>query len=338
MGFRETINEIFNKLTGDNESDLKYLKEQMDKYKDDEHATEIIRALARKIYELLPDESKSELNKIIGNEVDSINSILEEARFELSRHNSKKAEELLRSVIDSVPLTFEDDEECGYFCFKNGLEATVFAVSEKYEKTMREAAYDFADIFFTYAYCLIENRKLDEAEEALKTALRWNPVSVSIMSELSEVYKIKKDYDSYLYWSKRIIRYASSSKELARGYRNIAYYYCDIEEYEKSAAIYSFSRIFEDCQQVASELYYISVKLGKLPEVPDLEYVKELFEKEDIQFGASDFVIGAAYQISKACIDNNDPKNAVYYLSVVYDLTSDKSVLELINKIKEGLE
>ena len=338
MSFQDTINEIFKGLSGDSEADLKYLREQMDKHKDDENATEIIRALGRKIFELLPDEAKTELNQIIGNEVDTINSTVEEARFQLSKHNPEKAEELLKSAIDSIPFEFKDDEECGYFCFDNALEIAIFAISEKYEKTIRKATYDFAEIYYMYAYSLIENEKLAEAEDALKTALKWNPVSTAIMGELSEIYKLKKDYDNYLYWSKRIIQYASSSKILARGYRNIAYYYCDIGEYEKSAAIYYFSRAFEESKQVTSELFYISEQLGRLPEAPNPEQIKGLFEQEDIQYGASDFVIGAAYQISKSCIENNDRENALYYLYVVYDLTHDESILDIINKLKADLD
>ena len=338
MSFQDTINEIFKGLSGDREADLKYLKEQMDKHKNDENATEIIRALGRKIFELLPNEAKTELNQIIGNEVDTINSTVEEAKFQLSKNNPAKAEELLKSVIDSIPFEFKDDEECGYFCFPNALEMAIFAISEKYEKTMRKATYNFAEIYYMYAYSLIEIKKLDKAEDALKTALKWNPVSTAIMGELSEVYKQKKDYDNYLYWSKRIIQYASSSKMLARGYRNIAYYYCDIGEYEKSAATYYFSRAFEESKQVTSELFYISEQLGKLPEAPNPEYIKELFEQEDIQYGASDFVIGAAYQISKSCIEDNDQENALYYLYVVYDLTHDESILDIINKLKANLD
>ena len=337
MGFQETIKQIFKGLTGDNKADIKYLNEQMEQHKDDENSTEIIRALSRKIFELLPDEAKAELNQIIGNEVDTINSTVEEAKFQLSQNNPVKAEELLRSAIDSIPFEFKDDEECGYFCFDDALEIAIFAISEKYEKTIRKATYDFAQIFYMYAYSLIENQKIDEAEEALKTALKWNPVSTTIMGELSEVYKIKKDYENYLYWSKKIIQYASSSKILARGYRNIAYYYCDIEEYEKSAAIYYFSRYFEESKQVTSELFYIAEQLGKLPEAPEPEYIKQLFEQEDIQYGASDFVIGAAYQIFKSCMDNNDIKSAVYYLYVVYDLTHDDEVKNLIEKLSNSL-
>ena len=189
-----------------------------------------------------------------------------------------------------------------------------------------------------YAYSLIENQKIDKAEEALKIALKWNPVSTTIMGELSEVYKMKKDYENYLYWSKRIIQYASSSKMLARGYRNIAYYYCDIEEYEKSAAIYYFSRYFEESKQVTSELFYIAEQLGKLPEAPEPDSIKSLLEQEDIQYGASDFVIGAAYQIAKSCLENNDTKSAIYYLYVVYDLTHDDEIKKIIEKYKNSLD
>lgn len=338
MGFQDTINEIFKGLTGDNKADIQYLKKQMEQHRDDENSTEIIRALGRKVFELLPDEAKAELNQIIGNEVDTINSTVEEAKFQLSQNNPLKAEELLKSAIDSIPLEFKDDEECGYFCFEGALEIAIFAISEKYEKTIRKATYDFAQIYFMYAYSLIENHKIDEAENALKTALKWNPVSTTIMGELSEVYKMKKDYENYLYWSKRIIQYASSSKMLARGYRNIAYYYCDIEEYEKSAAIYYFSRYFEESKQVTSELFYIAEQLGKLPEAPEADYIKGLFKQEDIQYGASDFVIGAAYQIAKACLDNNDTKQAIYYLFIVYDLTHDDEIHTLIEKLKSSLD
>ena len=338
MGFQETINQIFKGLTGDNKADIKYLNELMEQHKGDENSTEIIRALSRKIFELLPDEKKAELNQIIGNEVDTINSTVEEAKFQLSQNNPIKAEELLKSAIDSIPFEFKDDEECGYFCFDNALEVAIFSISQEYKKTIRRATYDFAQIYYMYSYSLIENQKINEAEEALKKANKWNPVSTTIMGELSEVYKIKKDYENYLYWSKRIIQYATSSKTLARGYRNIAYYYCDIEEYEKSAAIYHFSRFFEENKQVTSELFYIAEKLGKLPEEPKLDNIKDLFKQEDIQFGASDFVIGAAYQIAKACLDNNDSQNALYYLFVVYDLTHDEEIHNLIKKLKESID
>ena len=97
---KDTINEIFKGLTGDNKADIQYLKEQMEQHRDDENSTEIIRALGRKVFELLPDEAKAELNQIIGNEVDTINSTVEEAKFQLSQNNPLKAEEPAQQARD----------------------------------------------------------------------------------------------------------------------------------------------------------------------------------------------------------------------------------------------
>ena len=45
-------------LTGDADKDGIYLNEQMEKYKEHEFATEIIRACGRIFYELIPDDKK----------------------------------------------------------------------------------------------------------------------------------------------------------------------------------------------------------------------------------------------------------------------------------------
>lgn len=338
MDFRETIREIFEGLSGDNEQDIKYLNGKMEEYKDAENGKEIIRALGRKIFELLPEDKKEELNKIIGNEVDSIQATMEEALFQLKQNNPEKAESLFKSAIDSIPLEFNEDKECRYFCFDSLLELTIFAVSEKFEKKIRKPTYEFAQLYYYYGYSLIENKKFDEAEEALKTALKWNPVSTTIIGELAEIYKIKKDYDNYLICSKNILKYATSSEMLARGYRNIAYFYVDVERYEDAAAIYYFSRYFEESKQVTSELYFIAETIGKLPEQPSIERIKELFEKEDIPFGASDFVVGAAYQLAQTYLENNNIPGAKYHLAVVYDLTHDDKVLEMIKSLEENDE
>ena len=333
MGFQEKLNEIYKGLSGDNKKDIEYLKGQMDEYKDDENSIEIIRALSRKIFDLLPDDAKDELNRIIGNNTDTIMATVEEAKYQLKEGNPKKAEMMLRSALDSIPYEFKDDEECGYFCFSNALEVAIFSVTNKYKKTIRMATYDFASIYYYYAYSLIENRKIDEAEAALKTALKWDPVSTTIISELSEIYKIKQDYENFLYWSKKILEYADSSQMLARGYRNIAWYYSDVEKYDTAAAIYYFSRFFEESKQVNAEMFYITEQIGHLPEMPSVEKMQEIFEKEGIQYGANDLVISIAYQLSKSCLENNDKESACHYLSIVYDLTHDKQILDMLKQL-----
>ena len=61
MTYDEIMRKITAGLTGDEEHDRAYLKEQMEKYKEHELSTEIIRACGRLFYDLVPENKKEEL-------------------------------------------------------------------------------------------------------------------------------------------------------------------------------------------------------------------------------------------------------------------------------------
>ena len=69
MDYQEIMRDIASGLTGENEKDIQYLMEQMEKYKDHELGKEIIRACGRLISGMLPEDKADELteNKIIEN-------------------------------------------------------------------------------------------------------------------------------------------------------------------------------------------------------------------------------------------------------------------------------
>ena len=83
MTYDEIMQSITYGLTGDFETDQIYLKEQMEKYKNHELGKEIIRACARIMYQIIPDDKKEEIIKEIQNEDLGVESILEEAQFNI---------------------------------------------------------------------------------------------------------------------------------------------------------------------------------------------------------------------------------------------------------------
>ena len=65
--FDSIMHEITRGLSGDANTDIAYLKEQMKAYKDHEMGKEIIRACARLMYDLMPDDKKKDLEQVISN-------------------------------------------------------------------------------------------------------------------------------------------------------------------------------------------------------------------------------------------------------------------------------
>lgn len=336
LDFRDTISEILNGLTGDSAVDINYLKEQSELHKNDENAIEILRALGRKMFEILPEDEKTDLCKIIGNTQESIDMVIQEAIFQLkSEHNVEKAEKMFCSVIKETSGMFKDDEECEYHCFENPFQEVVYKVINNPEKNIRRASFNYTLIYYMYGYCLIENGRLDEAETALKTAHRWNPVSSQVMFELAEVYKSTQRYEEYLYWTKKALKYAATPDEIARAYRNLGFYYTDMEKYSISAAMYYFSMAFEKSKTAYSELFYISNKTGSVPEQPDAETVRKIFEDEDIQYGANDDIVSVAVNLGMMLEKDKNYESAVYCYSIAYSLTDSEFIKDKIDNINE---
>lgn len=78
MTYEEIMKEITEGLSGDPEKDMKYLKVQMEKYKDHEQDQEIIRVCGRLLYNLMPDEAKEEIGKIMNEEELKLDSIMDD--------------------------------------------------------------------------------------------------------------------------------------------------------------------------------------------------------------------------------------------------------------------
>lgn len=98
--FEAIMREISQGLTGNPEADMKYLQEQGDKYKDHEYGKEILRACGRMMYELIPDEKKAELNKILEKDNKGIDAALEEIRFNIYKKDYDKVLKLMESTVE----------------------------------------------------------------------------------------------------------------------------------------------------------------------------------------------------------------------------------------------
>ncbi len=332
MGFKEIIEQIMSGMSGDNEKDIEYLKEQIDKYADHENSVEIIRAIGRKLYDLLPEERKTEIVRVLGNTEDEINLVAEEAFFQLTQnHDPIRAEKLYKSVIDTIKGMFKDDEEAEYHSFDNFYEEAIYKYIEKPVKTLRRSTFDNAMIYYFYGYCLIDNEKFDEAEQALLEAYRWDPVKPQIIFELAEIYKMKKDFAPFLKYTAIALKFAYKLADIARAYRNYGFYYTDIEEYEKGAAFFYLSNIFQEDKTANSELFYIAQTIGKLPERPEPDKMKELCEQEGVQFWFNNDVVSIIYQVAQALEEGGVKNGAVFGYSIVCELTNDDEIKKRID-------
>jgi tetratricopeptide (TPR) repeat protein len=231
--FDKIINEITSNLTGNREKDLHYLLEQFKKYEKHKYAKEIIRVLGRKIYKLLPDDMKKE-SHIPENAQIGTADIIETAAFQMHKKNPKKAFEIIKALVKTLEEDdfYKNDAYTEYHFFNNALEEILYREICKPTKKLEQIPENYAEVYYNYGAVLFELKKYGEARQALEKAKAYNPVYTTILFELSETYKVKKEWDGYLKINGDCLRYAYSKNALARCYRNYGFYFTERKNYE----------------------------------------------------------------------------------------------------------
>ena len=336
MDFDCIMQEITSGLTGKSAEDIAYLMKQAESYKAHPFAKEIARACGRLMYDLIPDNKKAEFERAIDNDSAGISSTLEEVRFAAYKKDFVKALALIEVLVNKTETidAFADDAVNEYHTFGEPFEELLYFHLKKPTKQLRQAQLPYAEIYALHGSILFELKRFDEAKHALEKAIRWNPMNASIAFEHAEICKMLGDMDEYLRLTKEIMNVAFKPQDLARGFRNLGYYYAEMQLYEVASGCLHLSLAYEKESSVAqSELYYIQSKVGARSLRPTEEQLRQYASQYRFLIGASNDVLSLAYTYGKHALEENDFDMARYFLEIVYKLTDDEEVGMLLEKL-----
>lgn len=340
MGYEEIMKEITCGLTGDSDADIEYLKSIMEQYKDHELAREILRACGRLLYDILPEDKREEISSVLSKGFIADDQILEEVRFNLYKKNYEHALELIEPLVKRIEAMFaegmyQNDSVSEYFSFKEPFEEILYVTENEPKRDVRRVDYQADEIYLLYGITLIDNGRVEDARRALEKAIRWNPMNAQIAFEHAETYKMLGDPEKFFELSKEIFKIAFKSNDLARCYRNLAYYFAEKQLWPEAVACNRISLCYDEQSNSAkSELFYIREKAGDAYKEPSMEEFREIAEKYGFPTGADPDVLGIAYTYGQHCLEEGQNDAAGYFLGIVYDLTDDVSIKEILDKLQ----
>lgn len=338
MSFDEIMKEITSGLTGDNEKDIKYLDEQCEKYKNHKYSIEIIRACGRMIFDLISEDKKSEFIRLIDNDFKSIDAVIKEIHFNIFEKNYEKALKLSTALVEKAEsnMSFENDTFSEYFTFDNAFEEILYKYHNESQKTIRHASVQYGEIFFIHGNLLFEHKRISEAREYLAKALRWNPASCTFAFEYIETFKVERKMADFYKLTVQQLKYAYLPKDVARCFRNLGYYYIEINEYSVAAACYYISLCYDGENTLAhSEMIYIERIAPNGYKKPTVELIEQYNKQYDLPIGADEDVVGLSYAYGQGAIKEGYLDMGIYFLDIYCNLTHDKKIIKQLEELKE---
>ena len=336
--YTEIIKGITKTLTGDGEKDSKYLMEQIEKYRYHEYGIEILKALHRMLYGILPEEAKAELSTILKKDNTYIQVILNEVKSKLAEHNLEEAGKLILEILPREEL-FHSDEFSEYYDFRNSLEWAYFMTKNRPCKEIIPFPISYNDVLMTYAYVLVEKEDYDNAIKIIDTGLKRNPLHIDLMFEKASIYKNQKRLEESFQISRDCFDIAYRRVHIARCYRDFGYYFIENKNWDAAICCHLLSNHWFQTEKAKSELYFISQQTRK---VIDEEYyagnLDRILQENGVQLEPNHLWIEIASYLGETMVSKNNIEDAKFCYSVAYELTGNDSYHEKILELNKKLQ
>lgn len=336
--FDSIMQEITAGLTGDHEKDVPYLHDKCEEYKNHKYAKEITRACGRLIFAALPKEKQDEINRVTENHLLGIQSVIEEAQFNVYQKKFDVAKDLLVSAVEKVEKLgmYQDDAVSEYHTFNEPMEDLIYKYRNQPEKTSRQAPEPLSDLYLNLGSVLFELGDMDAAKVALEKAMRWNPINAPIAFEHAEIFKKKGDMDEFFRLTMQIFPNVYQSRHIARCYRNLGYYFVEKKLWKVAATCYIMSIHYDqDPSRAQSELWFIQQNAGTDFSLPSNEEIGDIAKQYNIPLGADRDVVGIAISLGEQFEKEGNVEYARYFLGIAYDLTGIDEIKECLDALPE---
>lgn len=320
------LDNIFSKLTGDSKADAEYLNKVSEEYKFHPMSKEISREIGRKIFEILPNNSKEEFTKKYNEDINNIRAMLDEANSYIfgKDKNLEKAKSMLLDFIDGN-MSFDNDTETEYYNFSDVIEFVIYTRINKTNKNIKWLNIPFVTAYSYLSYIYNEQKQYDKALEMIEKTCRWNPMSLSPLFEKCETYKMQKDWETFYNITLSLYDKIYNARDLAHFYRNLGFYYIEKGNLDLAYALYTASTKFEKNKNAFVEMAYINEQLNRESYNMSADEGINLLKQNNISFGIKQTnldLLVSIYLNEKELISN---KNVEMMLSSrIYELTFDK--------------
>lgn len=332
MTTNEIIEKIREGLTGEYSVDIVYLESQADKYRPQKNGKEIENAIADIAMEIMPDDKRELLNRMMYIDGKRLDVVFAEAQKLTNERKTEESSRLTEALYTKIRMNYRETETEAYLSLRNPLEHQLYLYFYHPSKKLVRPVFDLSQMVLLHGYNLLELKRAEEAVRVIGDAIRFNPMNTDAYFELAECYKFLHDTDQLLSTIKETLEIAVTPKQISRCYCNLGFYCVEVKDYDRAVCFYYESLIYADNPIVPAELHHIHTITQKKIVPPTRDEVNEAFEHYQMESGANKEITGVISALAQEAIENKDLPMIRFYLHMLLGLTNDPQVKEMVDR------
>ena len=178
------------------------------------------------------------------------------------------------------------------------------------------------------------NGDFDKALDKYAAAQELNPVSFEIFRKEIKCYRELKRFEEMKKMTLRSFNFCCTRNEMASFYRNLGFYYLETYKPDLAGALYRYSLFFGESETAHNEINYLETAMKKKYSKLSVDDIQTLLDKNNIPKSANSVTLALLVKAGDEALSKNNRIQALDCYKMVYDLSYDDEIKEMIDKIQ----
>lgn len=270
---------------------------------------------------------------IAAHDIDYAEDLLAEGELDTAR---MLLEELAAEAGEYADTACIATEARQWFSFANPFERLAYRRVEQDPRELTQVDAPLDRLYAALAYVYVQKRDYELARDALKQAVRWNPMNCAHRLNLAEVYRALGDTREWAALSASVLERATTPQALARAFANLGHFFlsCDkltAAEGCRRAAI----RACADDAAATALASHLDREHPELAELSDAD-ANAAVEGEGLATGANAEIAVCLLMCATDAADEGDRNEATRLTLLARDLVGAPACEALLRLIRES--
>lgn len=217
-------------------------------------------------------------------ELERAEGLLLQGRAELARELLARLAEDAEEYVDRNCPTTDDVQ---WFSFPTIFERLAYRRVERDPRELRDVGEPLDRLYNDLALACVHDGDYDEAMEALKQAVRWNPMDCGYRLNLADLFRVSGDVQEYLALTYSVFERASDARHLARAFVNFSGWFALSDKHRVAAAALRAARALGVTDATLDAALEQAAGTERDPDLVDDAQMEELLAAEGLPDGAN---------------------------------------------------
>ncbi len=251
-----------------------------------------------------------------------------EAAHELLARLAEDAEEY---VDKNCPTT----DEMQWFSFPTLFERLAYRRVEDDPRELRDVGEPLDRLYGDLALSCVYTDDYDGARDALKLAVRWNPMECSYRLNLADLYRMAGDEQEYLALTYSVFERASDARHLARAFLNFSGWFASTGKSRTAAAALRAARALDVRDSSVEATLEQAAGTERDPDLVTDAEMEELLGAEGLPAGANADIAVCLLMCAGDAAEAGDRNTAATLTLKARDLVGEPAAKALLALIRE---